>query len=395
MAHLRSASGGGGGPDKTIFTEAALINPARAKLHCLYLHKPGDPLEGISVRAEATGTHLARLPGGAFIDPRQLMGLVRFLHRNSIDILHCHEPKGDAYGTLLSLLPRQLSGLLSGLLPRPIRVITTLHGWTAPRSRKSAFYAAMDRYCLRHLEAVVAVSRPLEQAALKARARRVLYVPNGVDTDRWTPAAGHAQREHPALAAPANLAPDRPWIGYVGRLSDEKAPDRFLRMAALVARKRPEVGIVLAGEGPALENARRLAGELGLAERTLFLGRLEEDAIRGLMSRLTVLVNSSRTEGMPNNVLEAMAMALPVVATAVGGVPDLVVEGETGFLVPSDPAHGVTETRLADRVLSLLDDPALARRLGEAGRARVEREFSFLGRVEAMTTLYETLAGRR
>ncbi|WP_158407315.1 glycosyltransferase family 4 protein [Megalodesulfovibrio gigas] len=371
---MRSASGSGGGPDKTIFAEASLIDPARVRLLCIYLRKPDDSLDGIRHRARDAGASLLEIPGRSLFDCTQFQALRHLLQRERVDVLHCHEPKGDLLGALMPLAASR------------VRIITTLHGWTAPRSRKSALFARLDRLCLRRFEQVLAVSRPLEHAARQAGARSVQYLPNGVDTLRWQP--GQAAT-HPALAM---LAPSWRWVGYVGRLSDEKAPERFVQMAARVVRAMPDAGFVLAGDGPCLDACRRLAGELGLGDHVVLTGRLEETAIRCLLDRLTLLVNPSRTEGLPNNVLEAMAMAVPVVATAVGGVPDLVQDGTTGVLIP--PTQDDIPDALARAVLSLMRDPDLLRRMGQAGRARVEREFSFHARVETMTALYETLTRR-
>lgn len=372
VAHLRSATGGGGGPDKTIFAEAALMDPRRVRLLCIYLTRPGDGLDGIRRRARDAGACLLELPGRSLFDVGQFQALRRLLHREGVDVLHCHEPKGDALGALLRLLPGHPS------------LMTTLHGWTSPRSRKSALYARLDRLCLRRFDLVLAVSRPLEAAARHAGAPLVRYLPNGVDTDRWQPA--------PPGEPLAMLPPLRPWIGYVGRLSDEKAPELFIKMAGRMVSAFPKAGFVLAGDGPSLEPCRRLAADLGLAHRVVFTGRLDESDIRSLLARLDLLVNPSRTEGLPNNVLEAMAMAVPVVATAVGGVPDLVQHGETGVLIAAGE-HDLPET-LAHHALALLANPDQARRMGQAGRDRVEREFSFHVRVKAMTELYETLARR-
>lgn len=383
VLHLRSSAGAGGGPDKTIFQEAALIDPARVRLVCAYMRKPADSMEGILRRAQAANAEYLELPGGALFDVRQFRSLLRVLTEQDVSVLHCHEPKGDLYGVLAKRLRPRL------------QVVTTIHGWTAPRSRRSALYARLDRLFLPRFDLVMAVSKPLESQAVAAGAQHVRYIANGVDTAAWQP---HGPVEHPALRPMEDSFSSQAcrWVGYVGRLAAEKAPERFLQMAGRLASVFPEVCFVLAGDGPKLETCQLLAKDLGIQDRVVFLGRLEEEAVVRMLRRLALVVNPSRTEGLPNNVLEAMAMSLPVVATAVGGVPDVVKDGETGFLVasaPTDEAEAQGVEALAQKAQMVLEDDALARALGAAGRAHVEQAFSFRSRVAVMESIYESLAG--
>jgi glycosyltransferase involved in cell wall biosynthesis len=171
-------------------------------------------------------------------------------------------------------------------------------------------------------------------------------------------------------------------VGAVGRLSPEKGFDVFVRAAAIVARHRPDVSFVLYGEGPLRPALEELIRREGLVGRFV-LGGFRQD-LPAVLPQLDVAVSSSHTEGLPVALLEAMAAGLPVVATRVGGTPEVVADGVTGLLVPpNDPAA------LAAKVMALLDDPRRAA-MGEAGRRRVRDEFTF----EAMAERYERLFAR-
>jgi glycosyltransferase involved in cell wall biosynthesis len=142
--------------------------------------------------------------------------------------------------------------------------------------------------------------------------------------------------------------------------------------------------VVIVGEGPERARLEAQAAHLGLAEQVHFVGHQQD--VRPWLAAFDVCVLSSDWEGMSNAILEAMAAGLPVVATAVGGTPEVVVDGVTGFLVPPrDPQA------LADAILRLLRDPDLRRRMGEAGRAHVTEHFSVEQMVHKRERLYEEL----
>jgi glycosyltransferase involved in cell wall biosynthesis len=178
-----------------------------------------------------------------------------------------------------------------------------------------------------------------------------------------------------------------PLVGVVARLQPEKGVAAFLKAAACVAPLFPEVRFLVVGDGPFREELTALTRQLGLEQRVHFLG-YRPDA-RALIELLDVLVVPSFTEGSPLIVLETMAAGVPVVASAVGGVPDQVQHGKEGLLVPPG-APGV----LGDALLRLLRDPAYARSLGEAGRERAASEFSYATMLQRIEAVYRAALGQ-
>lgn len=194
---------------------------------------------------------------------------------------------------------------------------------------------------------------------------RVAVVPNFVEEaafERW-PAGETASRRH-ALG----IAPDAPVVGIVARLREEKDHALLLDAIALVRQRVPEVRLVLVGDGPEQEALERRADALGLREAVVFAGHLPNRPNPHQLFDVSVLC--SKHEGFPNTLVEAMAASRPVVATAVGGVPDAVVDGTTGVLVPPGDA-----ARLAEAIVGLLRDAGAARRMGEAGHAVARERF--------------------
>jgi glycosyltransferase involved in cell wall biosynthesis len=173
----------------------------------------------------------------------------------------------------------------------------------------------------------------------------------------------------------------------VARLSPEKDIGTLLCALALAAPASPSLRLEVAGDGPCLPDLQRLVADLGLGERVRFLGQVRD--VPALLARAGLFVLPSLIEGISLTLLEAMASGLPVLATRVGGNPEVVEEGQTGYLVPAgDPAA------LGEGLLRLWNDPADRLRLGEAGRRRVKEHFTIRWMVAAYESLYTGLSGR-
>jgi glycosyltransferase involved in cell wall biosynthesis len=238
-----------------------------------------------------------------------------------------------------------------------------------------------NRLTLSLADRVVCVS---EQVAAFCRQRfglpleKAVVIPNGVDFPEWD-----ILMDQPTARREVGLPPDGVWVGTVARLDPVKRLDLLLE--ALSVLEHVQASIV--GYGPEEERLLRMAEELGVQDRVWFVG-YQRDVWPWLVA-CDVFVLSSDWEGMPNAVLEAMGVGLPVVATATGGTPDVVVDGETGLLVPpGDPAA------LAAALDRLIHDPELRRTMGAAGQRRARTCFSGRQMVARTQALYEELLGQ-
>ncbi len=256
----------------------------------------------------------------------------------------------------------------AGLLTPGVTTLSVYHAVQSPQ-RPSQLW--LNRLNVKRLDARIAVSREAAQ-----RIARMVGLPDG------------------SVRVIHNGVPDVPIkplerpvsgliVGSVGRLSREKGYDLLLR--ALPAL--PDATAILVSDGPEREHLAGLADELGVASRVIMPGWVEDP--RSWLSTYDVFVQPSRMESFPLSILEAMLASRPVVATDVGGVSELVVEGETGLLVPPEDPEA-----LAGALGSLLGDPARRQRMGEAGRTRATRDFSLDQMVRSYESLYdELLAG--
>jgi len=264
-----------------------------------------------------------------------------------------------------------------------IPVMGVAHGWTAV-TRKVRVYEAIDRWVLGRMDAVACVSRRQAEKARLARVpeAKIVVIPNAIGEDAFG-APDAAVRAEMAGWFPS---PPHTIVGTAGRFSPEKGFGMLIDAAAIVARQRPDAGFVIFGDGPlrgSIEQAvtgRNLRGHVVMAG---FRADLER-----FLPNLDLAVMSSFTEGLPVFLLEASAAGLPAVATSVGGIPDVIVDGTTGLLVPPGAAGA-----LAARIVELLDDPGRRRAMGEAARARVRRDFTLAAMGRRYYEVFARLVG--
>ncbi len=371
VLHVRVVTGTGGGPDKTILHSPRFLEGLGYRALCVYMHPPGDPgFDAIRCRAAACLAPLVGIEDRGPWDlsvPRRLAALCR---KQNVAIWHGHEYKSNALG----LLVRRFW---------PMKLVTTVHGWGV-RSGRLPWYYTIDRMCLRAYEAVICVSDDLLAACMAAGvpASRCVLIENAVDTDQF------ARRMTPQEAKPRfGLAAQRLVIGSVGRLSAEKNFAGLIRAVASLLRQGADVDLVLVGDGPERTRLEALVAELGLQDRVHILG-YRADTI-DLYQAMDIFVLNSLREGLPNVLLEAMAMELPVVATRAGGIGRLIGHECNGLLI-----HPEADDQLVAAIGRLLADPALRRRLGVAGRRTVESEHSFALRMKRVAAVYDRVLGR-
>jgi len=302
-------------------------------------------------RAERAGVRTVRLKRfhetiSPLADLYVLVQLVRLIRRERPAIVHTHSAKAGFLGRLAAWLCHT-----------PV-VVHTFHGLPFHdfmSTRRKRVYILLDRLVRPMTDAFLAVAPRVAREAIEQRIAPpggIVVVPSAVELDQIP------TEPDPSVRIELGIGPDVPLIGTVGRLEYQKAPLDFVRMAARVVAARPGACFVMVGEGPLDAEAQAEARRLGVEIR--FLGFRADAPL--VASAFDVFVISSLYEGLGRALTEAVASGRPVVATAVNGVPDLIVPGVTGLLAtPGDPAT------LADCVLWLLEHPAEARHMGDAG----------------------------
>jgi len=244
--------------------------------------------------------------------------------------------------------------------------------------RLSPFHYLITRYALRRADHITATGLRLAEATARyaPAGKPVTVVPYGVDLREFR----SRPREQRSEVA----------VGAVARLSKEKGLHYLLEAFAVVAGRHPQARLVLVGEGPERQRLERLAARLGLGERVRFLGEVPHEQVPEVLQQLDIFAMPSTYEGFGVAALEAEAMELPVVASHVHGIPDVVLDGETGLLVP--PRDRQALAAALDRLVS---DGDLRRRLGQAGRAFVAEHYSWEENTAQMEALYKAALGKR
>ena len=314
-------------------------------------HRDGAWLPRVAETASVTEFPIRGFARSATI--RQAAAFARWCRRNGVQIVQ----SCDLYTNVFALPAAALAGV-------PVRIGSRRE----LNPDKTAAQIALQRLAYRCAHLVVANSSAARQQVEQegVPSGRVRVIPNGITIAHFTPASG--------------VRPVRTVL-TVANLRREKAHDVLLKAAAQLAPAHPQLRFVVAGGGPREGELRALSSSLGLDGRVEFLGHVEN--VPALLARADAFVLPSLSEAFPNAAMEAMAAGLPVVASAVGGLLDLIEHGRNGLLVPAGDCDA-----LAAAMASLVADPALAARLGGAARDDVAYRYSFERMVRSFEELY-------
>lgn len=304
-------------------------------------------------------------------DYRLYFKLARVFRRYRIHIAHTH----SWATTMEGIIGARMAGV-------PI----IIHGEHGTMKTETRLHIQIQRRLWRATDQVLSVSEVLRENLHKKFVfpkERIRVVANGVDLSRFN--LSHNGVDYKArLGLPANALT----VGAIGRVVPVKAYPVLLEACKLVFQEVPNAHLLLVGDGPLLDRLVQWALDNAMANRVHFLGSRKD--VPEILRGLDVYVLSSESEGMSNTILEAMASGRPVIATAVGGNPELVVDGETGLLVPpNDPPA------MAAAITKLLGEPQLRKQMGESGRRRVEEKFSLEVMVRNYAKVYLEVFSRR
>jgi glycosyltransferase involved in cell wall biosynthesis len=355
-----------GGTELNAVRTVEALDRQRFAVTIFHLHENGP----LRARYEALGVRLIHLPIGRLYSPRtalQGMRFVRLLHREAIQVVHTH----DLYTNIFAAPWARLGGC---------RVIASRR-WldSAPRPG----LRPLNRWSYRFAHRVLTNSALVGKSVIENEgvpAERVIELPNFLE-----------ERAFHRLDAPARDAQRRQWgvpdgafvTGSVARLVPLKNHETLIRALPLLGT---DVHVVLVGDGPSRRALAELARQLEVESRVHFAGQVV--GATNLHQFFDVSVLCSRTEGFPNSLIEALAAACPVVATPVGGVPEVIIEGRTGLLVPVDDSQA-----LAHRLQDLRGDAALRARLTAGGLAAVRIKYHQSVVIARLEALYQELAG--
>jgi glycosyltransferase involved in cell wall biosynthesis len=358
-------SAGFGGAEQMVLTLLAVLD--RSLWRPVLVYHPHAGVEPLVERARKLDVRVMPVPV-LDLNSRQGIGqmlhLIRVLRREQPAVFHAH----------LCGWPRCTLGLLAAVLARVPAIVATQHFFRGKPSRRlilreQVVFLGVHRYIAVSYE----MARNLRQT-FRFTAHKVQVVHNGISPEPFSRPGPISPEMHPG---PARRAPT---ILTLARLIKNKGLSHLIAAAPLV----PQALFVVAGEGPDRGLFEAEAEALGVGDRVRFLG--QRDDVPDLLADCDLFILPSLHEGLPISVLEAMAASKPVIATAIGGIPEVVVDGQTGLLVPpADPPA------LAKAIRTVLADPTLARNLAMTGRDRLLKEFTAEVMVQRTTQIYHEL----
>jgi glycosyltransferase involved in cell wall biosynthesis len=310
-------------------------------------------------------------------DLRAVLSIARLIRRERPTILHTHTAKAGAVG--------RLAALLAGDARPPIVVHTfhghVLRGYFGPV--RTFGFRQLERWLARMTTALVAVSPEVRDDLVQlgvAPRDQFSVVRLGIQLEERVADQNGREETRRVLG----IAPDSFTVGWIGRMTAVKRTSDVLLAFKRLRESGVDARLCMVGDGPDREPLERRAHELGIMRNTLFLGYQED--VAPFYAAFDAMILPSGNEGTPVSAIEALAAGRPVVATRVGGVPDVVRDGEDGFLVDT----GDVDT-LADRLAQLAEDPELRLAMGEAGRSRVLTRYSVERLIDDVDRLYRSL----
>ncbi|MBI4579902.1 MAG: glycosyltransferase family 4 protein [Planctomycetes bacterium] len=371
VLHFRREVPTGGGPETLILGVSRCIDRSRFDLRVAALDTHSPPDSPMSVGLRQTGTPMILLPARHRFDRSVIRGLVRVLDEHEIDVLHTHDHRTNLIAWLAS---RSRPTPLVATLHQPLR----RHWWLK-------HFEILDEFIVRRFDRILPVAEMIRQELiarhpeLTDRTRAVL---NGVDLRRFDGTFDRAR-----VRAELSVSPDQMLCMTVGRLSDDKGIPYLVESIRHVIQVRRDVRWAIAGRGPLEDSLRAKAHALGVDDFVSFLGFRED--VPDLLAAADVLVVASTSEGCPVVVLEAMAAGCPAICTRVGGSPEIVADGTTGYVVePRRP------DQLAKAVLEMAAGPGARAEMGRRARQLVRERFSIERMVREFEEVYADLAGR-
>jgi glycosyltransferase involved in cell wall biosynthesis len=357
------------GPGRTILETGAHLDPRRIDYHIVAFVPDRQAEHPLVKAARERNLNAHQVVDRGGLDAQALQQILQLIRQFRIDVVHTSDFRSNLFGWRLRRLGCE------------VKLVSTAHGWIANSTRRR-IVRLLDKVLLSRFDRVIAVSEATRSLLPRwvVRPSRTLMLHNALVLEKYGADAASVPRRQPDSSRPIVIA-------NVGRLSPEKGQSLLLDAFARVAVDEPRLQLIFAGTGPLEAALRAQAEALGIGDRVRFLGFVAD--MPALYQDIDLVVQSSFTEGLPNVILEAAFLRVPIVATAVGGTAEVIRHRHSGWLIE---AHSLEQ--LTSGIRSFLADPARFAAMGEAAHQRIVDNFSFQARTQRLTRFYEDLCGR-
>jgi glycosyltransferase involved in cell wall biosynthesis len=353
-----------GGPGKTILSTYRHIDKDIFDIEVgIFLRHNECNKNPFVLEAKRIGLKVHYIEGFNQYDLIMITRLKRLLSNNSFDIVHTHEVKSDIIGFLAT---RKIN------LP----IVTTLHGWIGNDIKQKVF-SYLDKKILKHFDCVITVSNKMTEELTKNKNyKNIEVVRNAIDPERYSKISNENSKKNNNIKEKKILN-----IASIGRLSEEKGQRDFLNAAKIVLNKGYRANFLIVGDGPDKKRLKDLLKNEKFGKHILMTGHIEN--IDGIYKIIDLLVLCSYTEGIPNVLLEALICRIPVFATKVGGIPEMIPNDNYGTLIQKKSPR-----LLSKKIIEFLKNPEKFTKKAESGYNLVCQKFNFKNRTNILQNIY-------
>ena len=359
------------GPGKTIINTCRMIDKDKFSL-IIGSTKPKKDTRNVFLETvKKLGIPVISLNINSFIDLKGLIKLVRAIKKYKIKIVQTH----DAQTRRLGVLAKYFTNIIH---------VTSLHGWIQ-NTPKQKLGTLLDKHLIRTADQVIVVSEKMKKMIMAQgiMENRISVLHNAIFLEDYC-----KDLRDNSIRKEFNISLSKKIIAIIGRLSPEKGHLDFVNAAALVNKNVNDVHFLVVGDGPLFDEINQQVIKVGLSDRFTFTGHRTD--MHKIYAAIDLLAITSYTEGLPNVLLEAFAYSKPVVSTNVGGISEVISDGENGILVNPGDVH-----KIGSSLSLLLNNSQLADEYSKNGRLLIEKKFNFMLRVKKLEKIYDEILGSK
>jgi len=370
ILELRAVGESGGGPEKTILLTAKKINREKFSTVVVHISRQGGQTLRVIAKDIGDDIEYIELQEKKKYDLRIIKQLRFIMKEYSINVIHGHDYKSDILGWIVSFFTR-------------VKLVATAHGWVSA-SLRERFFNYLDINILRRFNKIIAINDPIAERLLRfgVKQKKIELIHNAIALEDYVrdPAMGNIREEF-------KIPSDTPVVGFVGRLIKEKDLAVLFMAAKMLQADYPELRVIIAGDGPLKAKYETYCKRMGIAGSVIFIGHRYD--IQKVYRSMDIFVLTSRWEGIPNVILEAMAIGVPVISTNVGGVSEIITHNLDGLLIEPGDVNA-----LCYSIKKLLVENELKKKIVENAYKKVKNYFSFSSRIKRIEELYEEVVGK-
>lgn len=357
------------GPGRTVLDCAEMMDPSQCQIIVAAFDGGNSDGTAYEIEARNRGLVVERIRERRSADINVLRQILSIARKYNVDILHAHDFRTDLFGLAAKLILR-------------IPMVSTVHGWIE-NDLKTRMSVNVDKLILRSVEHVISVSNDTRMKLGEwATEQRCTVIPNALRIENYQCTRGDSlfRKTH-------DIAEHEIVIANIGRLSPEKGQLQFLLVARELLKKYDDIRIVIIGIGPDQDRLEQFVSENGFEDKAIFAGYRTD--MNDVYKDIDLVVQSSFTEGMPNVILEALLMEVPVIATDVGGTKEVIVDGKTGVLVEPGDLDA-----LLSAIKEFLKNRSIHKKKAIEGRKDIIERFDHSNRVSKLQNVYQAIVNK-